>query len=175
MKLTDSRDIRATPQAVWAAILDAQVLKDCIPGCESMVGSVGAGYQAGVRQKIGPVSATFAGVVTLSDIVAGRSVRSSGEGKGGVAGYARGAASVTLEPMPGGTRLGHDVEASVGGKIARLGSRIIDGVAKRLADEFFARFQARVEGPVVEEPVVEDTVAVSEQKRQGWFKRLIGA
>lgn len=173
MKLTDSRDIRATPQAVWAAILDAQVLKDCIPGCESMVGSVADGYQAVVKQKIGPVSATFTGIVTLSDIVQGKSVRISGEGKGGVAGYARGGASVTLEPVKGGTRLSYDVDANVGGKIAQLGSRLIDGVARRLADEFFARFQARVEGPVPVEAVAE--AAQVEVKKKSWFRRLIGA
>ena len=105
MKLTDSRDIAAAPDVVWAAILNPDVLKDCIPGCESLSGSVAEGFEAVVKQKIGPVSATFTGVVTLSDIVEGRSLRISGEGKGGAAGFAKGGASVTLEPGGAGTIL----------------------------------------------------------------------
>ena len=151
MKLTDSRDIRAEPAIVWQAILDPEVLKACIPGCQSMIGSVADGYEAVVKQKVGPVSATFTGLVHLTDIVEERAIRISGEGKGGVAGFAKGGANVTLEPIPEGTRLSYDVEASVGGKIAQLGSRIIDGFAKKMADEFFTRFQDAVETPE-EEP-----------------------
>jgi uncharacterized protein len=172
MKLSDSRDIGAEPGMVWQAILNPDVLRACIPGCESLTGSVADGYEAVVKQKVGPVSATFTGLVHLSDIVEGRSLRISGEGKGGVAGFAKGGANVTLEPIPEGTRLSYDVEASVGGKIAQLGSRIIDGFAKKMADEFFSRFQEAVEGPE-EEP--ETTVAdASEAPKKGWFKRLVG-
>jgi uncharacterized protein len=172
MKLSDSRDIRAEPAIVWQAILDPEVLKACIPGCQSMVGSVAEGYEAVVKQKVGPVSATFTGIVHLTDIVAPQSIRISGEGKGGVAGFAKGGANVTLAPIPEGTRLTYDVEASVGGKIAQLGSRIIDGFAKKMADEFFTRFQEAVEGPE-EEP--ETTGAVEgDAPKKGWFKRLIG-
>jgi carbon monoxide dehydrogenase subunit G len=176
MQLSDSRDIRAEPAVVWQAILDPEVLKACIPGCESMIGSVAEGYQAVVKQKVGPVSATFTGLVHLSDIVEGRSIRISGEGKGGVAGFAKGGANVSFEPIPEGTRLTYAVEASVGGKIAQLGSRIIDGFAKKMADEFFNRFQNAVENPE-EEPdstdaeVADDGAAAS---KKGWFKRLIG-
>jgi uncharacterized protein len=172
MKLTDSRDIRAEPGIVWQAILDPEVLKACIPGCQSMVGSVAEGYEAVVKQKVGPVSATFTGLVHLTDIVAPKSIRISGEGKGGVAGFAKGGANVTLEPIPEGTRLSYDVEASVGGKIAQLGSRIIDGFAKKMADEFFTRFQDAVETPE-EEPEPTETEAADTPKK-GWFKRLIG-
>lgn len=171
MKLSDSRDILADPAVVWRAILDPEVLKACIPGCQSMTGSVATGYEAVVTQKVGPVSATFTGLVHLSDIVEGRSLRISGEGKGGVAGYAKGGADVTLEPTAEGTRLNYEVDASVGGKIAQLGSRIIDGFAKKMADEFFNRFKDAVEGPE-EEP---DAVAeAADAPKKGWFKRLVG-
>ncbi|MFN6924034.1 MAG: CoxG family protein [Tabrizicola sp.] len=171
MQLRDSRDIRAEPAIVWSAILNPEVLKDCIPGCQSLTGSASEGYEAVVKQKVGPVSATFTGLVQLSDIVEGQSLRISGEGKGGVAGFARGGADVTLEPIPEGTRLSYAVEASVGGKIAQLGSRIIDGFAKKMADEFFARFQDAVEGPDEED---EAEAASGEAPKKGWFKRLVG-
>jgi uncharacterized protein len=173
MKLTDSREIKASPRLVWDAILNPEVLKDCIPGCESLTGSIADGYEAVVKQKVGPVSATFTGLVKLTDIVEGKSVRIAGEGKGGVAGFAKGGALVSFEPMEGGTRLTYEAEANVGGKIAQLGSRIIDSFAKKLADEFFARFQEAVEEP---EPdtALEEAVADSEEKKKGWFKRLLG-
>jgi uncharacterized protein len=170
MDLSDSRDIKAEPAHVWAAILDPEVLKACVPGCESMTGSVAEGFEAVVVQKVGPVSARFTGVVTLSDIVEGRSLKISGEGKGGPAGFAKGGADVTLKPIEGGTRLTYDVKANVGGKIAQLGSRIIDGFAKKMADEFFTRFQDAVEGPDSEEEIAEETT----EKKKGWFRRLIG-
>ena len=173
MKLTDSRDIKADPQVVWDAILNPEVLKECIPGCESLTGSVAGGYEAVVKQKVGPVSATFTGLVQLSDIVPGKSLKISGEGKGGVAGFAKGGADVSFEPMEGGTRLTYAAEANVGGKIAQLGSRIIDSFAKKLADEFFTRFQAAVEEPDAEE-APEEAVADSGEKTKGWFRRLIG-
>ena len=173
MKLTDSREIAAAPAIVWQAILDPEVLKECIPGCQSLTGSVAEGYEAVVKQKVGPVSATFTGIVSLSDIVEGQSVKISGEGKGGVAGFAKGGAVVTLAPSGEGTLLTYDVDASVGGKIAQLGSRIIDSFAKKMADDFFSRFQAAVEGPA-EEPVAEEGVADSGEKKKGWFKRLTG-
>ena len=170
MQLSDSRSIAAAPDAVWAAIFDPEVLKACVPGCESMTGSVEAGYEAVVVQKVGPVSARFTGLVTLSDIVPGRSVTISGEGKGGAAGFAKGGAKVRLEPAEGGTLLSYDVEASVGGKIAQLGSRIIDGFAKKMADQFFERFAETVEGPKEPEPAV----AGEEQPKKGWLGKLFG-
>ena len=172
MKLTDSRDIAAEPGIVWAAILNPEVLKECIPGCQSLTGSVADGYEAVVKQKVGPVSATFTGIVSLSDIVEGKSLKISGEGKGGPAGFAKGGAVVTLEPGGNGTLLTYDVEASIGGKLAQLGSRIIDGFAKKLADEFFTRFQAAVEGP--DDGDGEEEVATAGEVKKGWFKRLIG-
>lgn len=171
MQLTDQRQIGASPDMVWAAILDPEILKACIPGCESMTGSPEAGYEAMVVQKVGPVSARFTGMVNLSDIVPGRAVTISGEGKGGAAGFAKGGAKVTLSPEAEGTLLTYTVEANVGGKIAQLGSRIIEGFAKKMADQFFQRFQEAVEGP--KEPEVDDDAAADVPKK-GWFKRLVG-
>ena len=177
MQLSDSRDIKAPPLTVWQAILDPDVLKECIPGCESLTGSVADGFEAAVVQKVGPVKARFTGVVTFSDIVEGKSLTISGEGKGGPAGFAKGGAKVSLDPIPEGTRLTYEVDASVGGKIAQLGSRIIDGFAKKLADDFFARFQQTVEGPAPEEVAEvasDEATPEGEEPKKGWFKRLIG-
>lgn len=170
MQLTDQKDIKADPATVWAAILNPEVLMAAVPGCESMTGTPETGFEAVVVQKVGPVKARFTGVVTLSDMVPGKSLKITGEGKGGPAGFAKGGAEVTLEAIPGGTRLGYAVEANVGGKLAQLGSRIIDGFAKKMADEFFTRFQEAVEGPSDD---AEDDIAEGEEKKKGWFKRLI--
>lgn len=177
MELKDSREIGAAPEIVWAAILDPEVLKACVPGCESLTGSLAEGYEAVVVQKVGPVKAHFTGVVTISDIVEGRSLRISGEGKGGPAGFAKGGADVTFEALDGGgTRLSYDVQANVGGKLAQLGSRIIDGFAKKMADDFFTRFQEAVDGPPEEDgpPEGDETVADSGEKKKGWFRKLMG-
>ena len=172
MQLSDFREIKADPATVWAAILNPDVLKECVPGCESMTGSPEDGFEAVVTQKVGPVKATFKGAVSISDRIEGKSLKISGEGKGGPAGFAKGSAAVTLEPIEGGTRLSYEVDANVGGKIAQLGSRIIDGFAKKMADEFFTRFQAAVEGPQENEA---EAVAEGEgEKKKGWFKKLIG-
>ncbi|NBX42205.1 MAG: carbon monoxide dehydrogenase, partial [Rhodobacteraceae bacterium] len=132
---------------VWAALNSAEVLKACIPGCEELTGSPEKGFAATVKQKVGPVSATFKGEVTLSNIVPLESYTITGEGKGGVAGFAKGGAKVALSNAEGGgTELAYQVEAKVGGKIAQLGSRLIDSFAAKMADQFFERFQAQVEG-----------------------------
>ena len=165
MELSDSRLIAARPDIVWPAILDPEVLRSCIPGCESLTGSVEDGYEAIVVQKVGPVSARFTGVVTLSDIVPGQSLTITGEGKGGAAGFAKGGAKVSLTPEGEGTLLTYEVKANVGGKLAQLGSRIIDGFTKKLADQFFENFAARLEPPV-EEP--------EEAPKKGWLGRLWG-
>jgi len=148
MEMHASRIIAADRETVWAALNSADVLKACIPGCEELTGSPEDGFSAVVKQKVGPVKATFKGDVSLSDIVPGERYTISGEGKGGVAGFARGGAQVRLaDAEGGGTELSYDVEAKVGGKIAQLGSRLIDGFARKMADQFFERFQAHVEGP----------------------------
>ncbi len=174
MKLAEERHIAAEPAVVWEAVLDPEVLRQCVPGCESLTGNVADGFEAVVVQKVGPVKARFAGKVTLSDIVEGRSLRIAGEGQGGVAGYARGGANVTMAPVEGGgTRLTYEVDAQVGGKIAQLGSRIIDGFARMMAEQFFDRFQHAIEGPA-EEPELAAEPAEPDAKKKGWFKRLIG-
>jgi len=172
MELTDTRDIKAPPEVVWAALLDADVLKACIPGCQEMTGSADEGFMATVTQKIGPVKATFKGAVTVADIVAGVSCTLSGEGKGGPAGFAKGSAKVVLTPTPEGTHLEYTAKANVGGKIAQLGSRLIDGVARKMADDFFTRFQKAVEGEDETAGIPGD--GADGEKKKGWLGRLTG-
>ena len=174
MKLSDSRVIAAPRDEVWAALLSADVLKDCVPGCQEMTGTPDDGFEAVVVQKVGPVKATFKGQVTLSEMNEPESLHLAGEGKGGAAGFAKGGADVTLEEVPEGTRLIYDVEAKVGGKLAQLGSRIIDGFAKKMADQFFERFQATVEGPGEDEAEAETADAEDgegEGEKKSWLKR----
>ncbi|MCI5111400.1 MAG: carbon monoxide dehydrogenase subunit G [Marivita sp.] len=173
MQMTDSRTIAATPEEVWAAILDPEVLKQCVPGCTEMSGSAEEGFEATVVQKVGPVKATFQGTVVLSDMVPGESLTLTGEGKGGAAGFAKGGADVKLKAVEGGTELHYDVEAKVGGKLAQLGSRIIDGFAKKMADQFFTNFQSVVEGPQDAEGDAPDEGGDGEGKKKGWFKKLV--
>jgi carbon monoxide dehydrogenase subunit G len=131
---------------VWAKLNDPETLKSCIPGCQSLEKDGEHGFVAVAKVKLGPVSATFKGKVTLSDIDAPHGYKISGEGEGGVAGFAKGGAVVRLEPVPEGTKLSYEVEAQIGGKLAQLGGRLINGVAKKLADEFFANFAKAVGG-----------------------------
>lgn len=168
MKLSESETINADAATVWAALLDPEVLKACVPGCTAMDGNADDGFTATVVQKVGPVKATFKGQVTLSDRIEPTSLTITGEGKGGPAGFAKGGADVRLEPAGDTTILHYDVEAKVGGKLAQLGSRIIDGFAKKMAGEFFSNFKDAVEGP--EEEVAED--ADTDAPKKGWFKRL---
>ena len=177
MKLAEERHIAADPATVWAAVLNPQVLQACVPGCESLTGSPSEGFEAIVVQKVGPVKARFTGTVTLSEMVEAQSLRITGEGKGGVAGFAKGGAFVTMTADGTGTKLTYEVEASVGGKIAQLGSRIIDGFAKNLAEEFFNRFQSAIEGPAQEAPAEAEeasTEGTQDTPKKGWFRRLIG-
>lgn len=146
MELTGSRILAADRDTVWQHLNAAETLAACIPGCEELSGNPDEGFEAVVKQKVGPVKATFKGSVTLEDIVAPESYRLVGEGKGGVAGFAKGAAAVRLEEVEGGTELFYDVDAKVGGKLAQLGNRIVGGFAKKMVDNFFDRFSATVEG-----------------------------
>ena len=171
MKLTDSRTINADVATIWAGLLNPEVLKECVPGCTEMSGSAADGFEATVVQKVGPVKATFKGAVQLSDMVENQSLTITGEGKGGPAGFAKGGADVRLEAQGDMTVLHYDVEAKVGGKLAQLGSRIIDGFAKKMADQFFANFQDAVEPPDADdENGAEDT----DTKKKGWFSRITG-
>jgi carbon monoxide dehydrogenase subunit G len=170
MELTDQRDIAAPPEAVWSALIDPAVLQQCIPGCQEMTGNATDGFECVAVQKVGPVKATFKAQITLSNVVAGQSCTISGEGKGGPAGFAKGGADVVLTPTGEGTRLSYDVEAKVGGKLAQLGSRIIDGFAKKMADQFFDTFKKVVEGGTETEGGPPHDSSPEEKK--GWFKRL---
>ncbi len=152
MELTGTRTIAASREVVWANLIDPETLRACIPGCEELTGSPEEGFEATVKQKVGPVKATFKGSVTLSDVVAPERYRIAGEGKGGVAGFAKGGADVTLTEVPEGTELRYAVDGRVGGKIAQLGSRLIDGFAAKMADSFFENFKNVVEGPADEAP-----------------------
>lgn len=172
MKMSDSRTIQADADTVWAALLDPEVLKSCVPGCQEMSGDPESGFEAVVVQKVGPVKATFKGSVSLHDMDPPNSLRISGEGKGGAAGFAKGGADVRLEPEGGATTLHYDVEASVGGKLAQLGSRIIDGFAKKMADQFFTNFQQAVEGPA--EPS-EQGSGDEPTKKKSWLGKLVSS
>ncbi|RVH34193.1 SRPBCC family protein [Sinorhizobium meliloti] len=143
MDLRGEYRIAAPRGHVWALINDPAVLKDCIPGCESLEGTPETGYAARVTTKIGPVKATFAGEVKLSNVQAPESLTISGEGKGGVAGFAKGGADVQLVVDGAHTVLTYMAKAQVGGKLAQLGARLVDSTAKKLADEFFEKLAAR--------------------------------
>ena len=146
MTMTGEVQLPADRQAVWDKLNDPLVLKACIPGCESMDQTENGGFSAVVKLKVGPVSATFKGHVELQDLDQPNSYTIVGQGEGGIAGFAKGGAKVTLsDAEAGGTLLRYDVEANVGGKIAQLGARLIDGVAKKNADTFFANFVKQFE------------------------------
>jgi carbon monoxide dehydrogenase subunit G len=141
VKLIDQRTIPAARERVWAGLNDEAVLKQCIPGCESIIRKSDTELEARVIAKVGPVKAGFTGAVTLSDINAPESYRISGRGQGGVAGFAKGDAVVKLtEQGRNSTLMDYDVEAQIGGKLAMLGSRLIDSTARSMAQQFFDRF-----------------------------------
>ena len=174
MQMSDTRQIAASPAEVYAALLDPGMLLKCVPGAKDVSGSVEEGYDATVVQKVGPVKATFKGHVTLSDLVQDEALKITGEGKGGAAGFAKGSAEVRLTEKDGGTELSYEVDAKVGGKLAQLGSRIIDGFAKKMADQFFTNLQDAVEGPADPEDAPEaEGEAAEEGKKKGWFKRMV--
>jgi carbon monoxide dehydrogenase subunit G len=137
MDLSGSQRIDAPRDVVWQALNDADMLKACIPGCQELVQTSPTDFKAKVVLKIGPVKATFAGAVTLSELDAPSSYCIAGEGQGGVAGFAKGGAKVWLVEDGEGTILNYEAQANVGGKIAQLGARLIDSTSKKLAAEFF--------------------------------------
>ncbi|WP_372886310.1 CoxG family protein [Shimia sp.] len=176
MHMSDQREIAAPVEEVWAALLSARVLEACVPGAQEVSGSVEEGFDAVVVQKVGPVKATFKGHVILSDLVEHQSLRLSGEGKGGAAGFAKGGADVKLSASgTGGTLLEYEVDAKVGGKLAQLGNRLIDGFAKKMADQFFGNLQTALE-PEPEPQVQAEEAAPAEEgaKPKGWLKKLTG-
>jgi len=135
------------PQGVtWSSIIDPEVLKVCIPGCESMNKVGDNEYEMVMAAKVGPVSAKFKSKITLADVDAPNSYTLIFEGQGGVAGFAKGQANVRLSPEGEGTRLQYTAKATIGGKLAQVGSRLVDGVAKKLAENFFTKFNEHVSG-----------------------------
>ncbi|MBV9218323.1 MAG: carbon monoxide dehydrogenase subunit G [Methylobacteriaceae bacterium] len=135
----------ADRQTIWQSLNNPEILKQCIPGCQSLEKTSDTGFAAVAKVKIGPVGATFKGTVELKDLDPPNGYRIEGAGQGGIAGFANGGATVKLaDQSGGGTLLSYEVQANVGGKIAQLGSRLIDGVAKSMADKFFASFAEAV-------------------------------
>ncbi|MGG6893386.1 SRPBCC family protein [Rhizobium sp. BR 315] len=144
MDMTGEERIAAPRDAVWTALNDPEILKRCIPGCQSLERTSPTELTATVKLKIGPVSASFNGEVKLSNINAPESYTISGEGKGGIAGFAKGGADVVLKEDGNETILQYEAKAQVGGKIAQLGSRLVDSSAKKLAQQFFADFTSAI-------------------------------
>ena len=138
--------IPAPRQAVWEALNDPDILKQCIPGCDEINKTSDTSFEAKVTAKVGPVRAKFGGKVQLTDIDPPNGYTISGEGTGGAAGFAKGGAKVSLSDDPEGTRLAYTVDATVGGKLAQIGSRLIDSTAKKMANEFFGKFAEIVSG-----------------------------
>ncbi len=147
MDMTGERRIPAPRQKVWDALNDPEVLRLCIPGCESLEKTSDTDLKATAAVKIGPIATRFTGKVQLTDLDPPNSYRISGEGQGGVAGFAKGGANVRLSDDGAGTLLQYDVKAQVGGKIAQLGARLIDATSKQMADLFFDRFTTEVASP----------------------------
>ena len=146
MDMSGEERIAAPREAVWAALNDPETLKACIPGCQSLIMKSPTELEAVVKIKIGPVSATFTGEVTLSNLNPPEGYTISGEGKGGIAGFAKGGADVRLREDGADTILSYDVKAQIGGKLAQLGSRLIDSTSKKLAAQFFTDLGARLNG-----------------------------
>ncbi|MEX3011220.1 carbon monoxide dehydrogenase subunit G [Hoeflea sp. TYP-13] len=140
MEMNGEERIAASRDVVWAALNNPEILRQCIPGCQSLEMISDNEMSAAVKLKVGPVSATFKGAVTLENINAPESYTITGEGKGGIAGFAKGGADVVLREDGAETILTYDVKAQVGGKLAQLGSRLIDSTSKKLAGQFFASF-----------------------------------
>ncbi len=184
MDMTGNQRIEAPPDMVWQALNDVEVLKQSIPGCQTIEKVSDTDMNAKVTLKVGPVKATFTGKVTLSDLDPPNGYTISGEGSGGAAGFAKGSAVVRLAgDGNGATTLNYEVKAQIGGKLAQLGSRLIDATAKKLAGEFFVKFSEAVappsEAPPSEAPAgaaPAETAAPGagvQPKKKGWFRSLI--
>jgi len=140
MEMHGELRIQAPRQQVWEKLNDPETLKACIPGCESVDKVSDTEFTAKVVARVGPVKASFSGKVTLTDLDPPAGYTITGEGTGGVAGFAKGGAKVALEEEGGETVLRYTVQAQVGGKLAQIGSRLIDATSRKMADEFFSRF-----------------------------------
>ncbi len=155
MDMTGEYKIAAPRERVWAALNDPDILRQAIPGCEELNKLSDTELEAAAKAKIGPVSARFKGKVTLSDLNPPESYTLAGEGTGGAAGFVKGEAKVALESQGDATVLRYTVKATIGGKLAQLGQRLVDGAAKKMADEFFDKFSDLAGGKVAEPPAAE--------------------
>jgi uncharacterized protein len=169
MDMTGTQHIEAPRDVVWTALNDVEVLRQAIPGCESIEKISDTEMKAKVTLKVGPVKASFTGKVTLSDLDPPSGYTITGEGSGGAAGFAKGSATVRLVENGGATDLNYVVKAQIGGKLAQLGSRLIDSTAKKLAGDFFNTFGEAVAPP---EAAAADTA--TPEKKKGWFRSMIG-
>ena len=156
MELKGAYKIPAARELVWEKLNDPDVLRESIPGCEELEQNEDGGFSATVKAKVGPVSARFKGTVTLQDLNPPESYRIIGEGKGGVAGFAKGDTVVTLEDVGDATILRYLADARIGGKLAQIGSRLIKGTARKMADKFFENFAQQVVPGAEIEKLVED-------------------
>ena len=158
MEMSGEQHIPLAQQRVWKALNDPAILKACIPGCESIDRVSDNEYKVAMTAAVGPVKAKFSGKLLLSDINPPHSYSLAFEGSGGAAGFGKGSAQVSLAPESGGTLLTFKAQASVGGKLAQIGSRLIDGVARKMADDFFIRFNKTV-APAAESAIPAANVA----------------
>ena len=162
MEMKGSRVVPADVATTWRALNDPEVLRECIPGCESIDRVSDTEYRVLMTARVGPVSAKFSGRLTLADIAAPRSYTLKFEGQGGAAGFANGEAKVGLASADAGaTALAYSARAQIGGKLAQIGSRLVDGAAAKMADDFFERFVARVAAPAAEAAEVAPSAALS--------------
>ena len=159
MEMQGEQRIPAPRDVVWAALNDPEVLKECIPGCQTVEKTSDTGFSATVVAKVGPVSAKFSGKVTLSDIDPPNGYTISGEGQGGVAGFGKGGAKVSLSDDGAGTLLRYTATAQVGGKLAQIGSRLVDSAAAKMADDFFAKFNLVAAAKAAPQPGAEPAAA----------------
>jgi carbon monoxide dehydrogenase subunit G len=152
MEMTGEQLIGLPQTEVWRALNDPEILKACIPGCEAIDKTADNEYRVAMTAAVGPVKAKFSGKLMLSDLQPPNSYSLSFEGSGGAAGFGKGGAHVSLKPEGSATRLSYTAKASVGGKLAQVGSRLIDGVAKKMADDFFTAFNRKVAGQAPQQP-----------------------
>jgi carbon monoxide dehydrogenase subunit G len=185
MDMQGQRVLHVTQAQAWDALNDPSILKSCIPGCDKFELTEANVYNVGVAIKIGPVSAKFTGKVTLSDIQAPNSYSLNFEAQGGVAGFGKGESKVSLHPHAEGCELQYTVHSTVGGKLAQLGQRLIDGAAKSLAEDFFKRFdeglQAKYPATEAETPVATSAEQPASSSGSGgvpawvWIALVVGA
>ncbi|WP_067562315.1 CoxG family protein [Halofilum ochraceum] len=162
MELQQERHVPLPRETVWEALNDPDVLKACIPGCESFERVDDGAYEAAVKAKVGPVNARFKGNVTLTDLNPPTSYSMSFKGQGGQAGFVKGSADVTLTETDGGCTVGYTAKAQLGGKLAQLGSRLVDGAARKTANEFFDNFVEYMGGSGEEEEEANAGAAAAE-------------